>query len=123
MVFNFKEFRIVQEKSMMKVNTDAILLGSWIDLNHANTVLDIGTGTGVIALMVSQRYSNLKVDAVEIDKNSSLEAILNFQNCKFHNKPYCTFSAVQDFSHTKSQFYDHVFSNPPFFSTGTISAN
>lgn len=107
----------------MKVNTDAILLGSWVDINKAKNALDIGTGTGVIALMVAQRFYKLKIDAVEIDENSSLEANLNFQNCKFPNKPHCILSSLQDFSLTKSNCYDHVFSNPPFFTTGTGSAN
>ena len=65
--FQFKQFTIRQEKCAMKVGTDGVLLGSWADLTHAQRLLDIGTGTGLIAIMTAQRNPELIIDAIEID--------------------------------------------------------
>jgi tRNA1Val (adenine37-N6)-methyltransferase len=74
--FQFKQFRIHQEKSAMKVNTDGVLLGAWTNLNGAKIVLDIGAGTGLISLMIAQR-SNAIITGVEIEQNAAEEAALN----------------------------------------------
>ena len=66
--FAFKQFKVEHDQCAMKVSTDGILLGAWADLSHANTLLDIGTGTGLLALMCKQRAPHLKVSAVEVDE-------------------------------------------------------
>ena len=74
--FQFKQFKILQNKCLMKVGTDAVLLGAWIDTSNYKTILDIGTGTGVIALMIAQK-SNAIITAIEIDKDSCFQAKVN----------------------------------------------
>ncbi len=81
-MFTFKQFAIKQDKTAMKVGTDGVLLGAWVDCkDNDNYILDIGTGTGLIALMMAQRVVNAKIDAVEIDKDSSEQATENIQDC------------------------------------------
>ena len=76
--FQFKQFRIIQEKSAMKVNTDGVILGAWVSLNNKEkNILDIGTGTGIIALMLAQR-SRAYITAIEIEKEAAMEAETNF---------------------------------------------
>ncbi|HOW20990.1 MAG TPA: methyltransferase, partial [Tenuifilaceae bacterium] len=72
--FRFKQFKVFQEKSAMRVNTDGVLLGAWADVSGVQRILDVGTGTGVVALMVAQRNPTAMVDAVEIDAPSAEEA-------------------------------------------------
>ena len=76
-VFNFKKFSIIQSKSAMKVGTDGVLLGSWVNCEEANNILDIGSGTGLIALMLAQRNTSCSIKAIEIDKDAADEAQLN----------------------------------------------
>ena len=71
--FTFKQFTIKQQKSAMKIGTDSVLLGCLAEVEHAQKILDIGTGTGILALMCAQR-SEAKIDAVEIDEQATLEA-------------------------------------------------
>ena len=112
--FEFKQFRVEQQVSAMKVGTDGVLLGAWAPVKDALRILDIGTGTGLIALMLAQR-SEARIDAVEIDQPASGEAKFNFEqsvwkerltliNADFHH-----FSGSADFS------YDLIVSNPPYF--------
>ena len=77
-VFHFKKFRIKQEKCAMKVGTDAVLLGSWVQAAKAESILDIGTGTGIIALMLAQK-SNASIHAIDIDRQSVEQAIENIE--------------------------------------------
>ena len=70
----------------MKINTDGVLLGALADADHPQTILDIGTGTGVIALMLAQRFANAKIDAVEIDQSAAETAARNFQNSPFADR-------------------------------------
>ena len=79
-VFNFKKFNIIQEKSAMKVGTDGVLLGSWVSCEKGNRILDIGSGTGLISLMVAQRNLDCIITGIEIDKDAFLESQLNIQN-------------------------------------------
>ena len=73
--FAFKQFKVEHDQCAMKVSTDGILLGAWADLSHANTLLDIGTGTGLLALMCKQRAPHLKVSAVEVDEAAYQQAL------------------------------------------------
>ena len=113
--FKFKQFTIVQEKSAMKVGTDGVLLGAWTNCQHAKNILDIGTGTGLIALMLAQQ-SQAQIDAVEIDKNAAEEAQLNIQNSPWHNRVSVFNIPLQKFAQNKHKKYDLIVSNPPYFS-------
>lgn len=111
--FHFKHFSLYHHRSTMKVGTDAILLGRWTDVKPTDVVLDIGTGCGLLPLMLSQKGVN-QVDAVDIDKTSVEEATVNFEASQWREqlKVFCV--DVVDFQPNKK--YDLIVSNPPFFS-------
>lgn len=100
----------------MKINTDGTLLGA---LSHAQTpkrILDIGAGTGVVALMLAQRYSEAKIDAVEIEEHAAITARENFHNSPFSDRLELHAEAFQEFScNYPERKYDLIVSNPPFF--------
>ena len=102
----------------MKVGTDGILLGAWASADTPQAILDVGTGTSLIALMMVQRYSQARVDAIEIDKDSSLEAMSNVRNSTFANRVNVTHTSLQIFVENTSNRYDLIVSNPPFFNAG-----
>jgi len=83
-LFKFKQFEVDQTGSTMRINTDGVLLGALSQYDHPQNILDIGTGTGVIALMLAQRYSQAMIDAVEIDEQAYLLASKNFLNQNLH---------------------------------------
>ena len=112
--FEFKQFRIEQHKSAMKVGTDGVLLGAWTPVNEDRRILDIGTGTGLIALMLAQR-SNAIIDAVEIDEQASGEAKFNFEQSPWSDRLKVYNSDFQVFANSPSEPYDLIISNPPFF--------
>lgn len=120
--FQFKQFRIHQEKSAMKVNTDGVLLGAWTDINGANTVLDIGAGTGLISLMIAQR-SDAIITGIEIEKNAADEAAQNVKNSKWSDRVSIQHISFQDFVTTSPNKFDLIVSNPPFFSNGVKNTN
>ena len=110
--FHFKHFSLYHHRSTMKVGTDAILLGRWTEVNPTDVVLDIGTGCGLLPLMLSQK-GVAHVDAVDIDKASIDEATINFEASQWREclKAYCI--DIVDFQSDKK--YDLIVSNPPFF--------
>jgi tRNA1Val (adenine37-N6)-methyltransferase len=110
--FHFKHFSLYHHRSTMKVGTDAILLGRWTEVKPTDVVLDIGTGCGLLSLMLSQKGVAL-VDAVDIDKASIEEAKVNFEASQWrdHLKAFC--ADIVDFQTDKK--YDLIVSNPPFF--------
>jgi len=112
-VFNFKKFSVIQEKSAMKVGTDGVLLGAWIFCEKANNILDVGCGTGLIALMLAQRNLNSNITGIEIDKTASQEAELNVRNSDWKQRISIQHTSLQQF---KPQIkFDLILSNPPFF--------
>jgi len=113
--FNFKKFAIHQDRCAMKVGTDGVLLGAWADVDEVDHILDIGTGTGVIALMAAQRNVEAKVDAVEIDIESAKQAQENFQASKFKNRLQSYPISIQSYAEMTEKEYDVIISNPPFF--------
>lgn len=111
-VFKFKEFSVRQTASAMKIGTDAMILGSLIGTENAMHGLDVGTGTGVLALMVAQKKRNLEILGLEIEREAYEEASYNFENSPFNAQ----LSAIHcDFIHFEHAPFDLIFSNPPFF--------
>ncbi len=113
--FQFKQFKIIQEKSAMKVGTDGALLGAWANISRVKTALDVGAGTGLISLMIAQRTST-KVLGIEIEKNAAKEAYENIQNSPWKNRVAIKNISFQDFAAASKEKFDLIISNPPFFS-------
>lgn len=115
-MFHFKQFSIDQTGCAMKINTDGVLLGALADADGPEHILDIGTGTGVIALMLAQRFAKATIDAVEIDKAAAHTARTNFQNSKYNNRLALYTHSFEDyFSNHPVKNYDLIVSNPPFY--------
>jgi len=112
--FRFKQFLIKQEGAAMKVGTDGVLLGAWADLENVTSALDVGTGSGVIALMIAQR-SNATIKGVEIDSASALQARHNFESSPWSNRLSIENSSLQDYVKVNDQKFDLIVSNPPYF--------
>jgi tRNA1Val (adenine37-N6)-methyltransferase len=115
MPFQFKQFNIGDEGCTLKVGTDAVLLGAITDCSFAKDILDIGTGSGIIALMLAQR-SQAKIDAIEIDEKSFLAAKQNFLNSPWPERLSAIHDSFQYLCIKTSKTYDLIVSNPPFFS-------
>ena len=111
--FQFQQFRIHQDRCAMKISTDAVLLGTLTEAEHPIKILDIGTGTGVIALMLAQRFPGATLTAIELDQDAAEQAKENFQSSPFSDRLSLFFGKFQDFS-GEGQF-DLIVSNPPFF--------
>ena len=122
-VFRFKQFDIHQDKCTMKVGTDGVLLGAWANVENARKALDIGTGTGLIALMLGQRTSGCDIHAVEIDETAANQARENAAGVPWKNRVNIIHRAIQDYQKECEEKYDLIVSNPPFFSGGTFSGN
>lgn len=124
--FNFKQFKIEQDRCAMKVGTDGVLLGAWADVSGAHTVLDVGSGTGVIAIMIAQRTAqseNVQVHAVEIDEAAYSQSKENMAESPFAERLQVFNDSIQNFAKASPRQYDLIVSNPPFFTGGTFSSN
>ena len=119
--FRFKQFEVDQTGCAMRINTDGVLLAAMAEHPKPRHILDIGTGTGVIALMLAQRYSDAKVTAVEIDAQASETARKNFHLSVFSDRLSIQNVAIEEY-HNKTKF-DLIVSNPPFFVNDYKSAN
>jgi len=115
-IFRFKQFQVDQTGCAMKVNTDGVLLGALAGSKSPKRILDIGTGTGVVALMLAQRFPDALIDAVEIDTIAAATAKRNFEDSPFADRLTVYSTSFQDFfaDHTH-QRYDLIVSNPPFY--------
>ena len=113
--FRFKQFLVNQEHCAMKVCTDACILGAYANANGSTTLLDIGTGTGLLSLMMAQRYPNLKIDAVEIDALAAKQAKDNFKNSPWSNKLRIIEGDVKAYSFSINKKYEYIICNPPFY--------
>ena len=111
--FRFKQFAVEQEDVAMKVGTDGVLLGAWARCEDAERILDIGTGTGVIALQMAQRNLAAQVQAVEIDETAAKRARANFDMSPWAERLTVEQTAVQEFA--PSEKFDLIISNPPYF--------
>ena len=115
--FRFKQFTINQSDSAMKVGTDGVLLGAWTGLpEKGSEVLDIGTGTGLLSLMIAQKHLNAKITAIEIDKASCRQAKENFKDSTWEDRLSVEEISFQDFGLRSSQKFDLIIVNPPYFS-------
>ncbi len=115
-MFQFKQFVVNQDKCAMKVGTDGVLLGAWCPIdNNPKSIIDIGTGTGIIALMLAQRTSADQIDALEIDENAYEQAVENFENSPFADRLFCYHAGLDEFIDEPEDEYDLIISNPPFF--------
>lgn len=120
--FQFKEFRIEQGETAMKVSTDACIQGAWTPVEpQVKNVLDIGTGTGLLSLMLAQRSQLIHIDAVELDAESSLQAKANIANSPWNDRINIHNTDIKDFS--SSRQYDLVICNPPFFQSSLLGDN
>lgn len=122
-VFRFKQFTVRQDICQMKINTDGIILGAWTDVSGAETALDVGSGTGVIALMLAQKNKNLIIDAIDIDENAFKQSRDNFIRNESENRIVAHHVDFVEFQHLAVKKYDIIVSNPPFFSDGIYSPN
>lgn len=111
--FAFKQFVINQDRCAMKVNTDAVLLGAWVIPNGSKNILDIGTGTGVIALMLAQK-SKARILAIDIDKEATEQARLNAEQSVFRNIEVANLS-FQELAAGSDKKFDLIVTNPPYF--------
>jgi tRNA1Val (adenine37-N6)-methyltransferase len=114
--FSFKQFSVEQDRCAMKIGTDGVLLGAWtlID-NNPFSILDIGTGTGIIALMLSQRSNAQQIDALEIDDDAYEQAVDNFENSPWSDRLFCFHAGLDEFVEEPEDEYDLIVSNPPFY--------
>ena len=119
--FQFKQFRIVQEQSAMKVGVDGVLLGAWADVQGAKRILDIGSGTGMIALMMAQRNPTAIIDAVEIELEAFHESLFNVQQSPWSERINIECCSFQELAKGSSLKYDLIVSNPPYFDNGVKS--
>jgi tRNA1Val (adenine37-N6)-methyltransferase len=121
-VFEFKKFVIKQDRCTMRVGTDAVLLGSWTNANGCRKILDVGTGTGILALMLAQK-SNAIIKALEIDPSSFEQANENIQNSIFSERIQIIHQSFQEYCNLSSGQFDLIVSNPPYFLDSLKSNN
>ena len=133
-MFTFKQFQIQHDKTAMKVGTDGVLLGAWTPIhNHPFSILDIGTGTGLIALMLAQRTSAehpslqgelaKQIDALEIEENAYEQAVNNFENSPWSDRLFCFHAGLDEFMDEPEDEYDIIVSNPPFYTEDFFSGD
>lgn len=120
--FAFKQFIIKQDKCAMKVGTDAVLLGAWVFPNGSKQILDIGTGTGVVALMLAQK-TEAHIDAIDIDKNAFNQASENVSESKFSNQISVIHSPLQQYCKEVNKKYNLIVTNPPYFEQSLKSSD
>lgn len=118
-IFRFKQFQVVNDRTAMKVGTDGVLLGAWCPIESARRVLDVGTGCGVIALMIAQRNPVASIVGIDIEPNAVEESALNFANSRWGDRLRAINMDFNQMATTKAQF-DFIVSNPPFFTDSLL---
>jgi tRNA1Val (adenine37-N6)-methyltransferase len=118
-VFRFRHFEVRQESSAMKIGTDAMVLGALATANHPQSILDIGTGTGVLTLMMAQKFPNATLHAIEIDSAATDEARLNVEKSPWADRIHVWQSDFRDFESREK--YALIISNPPYFTNGLVN--
>ncbi|MFW5709928.1 MAG: tRNA1(Val) (adenine(37)-N6)-methyltransferase [Bacteroidota bacterium] len=120
--FKFKQFTIFHDKTAMKVGTDSVLLGAWAGVEGKEKILDIGTGTGIIAIMLAQR-SLAKIEGIEIEEEAFNQAVENAKKSPWSDRITMFRQSFQDFSEQNGPAYDGIVSNPPFFDNSLPPSN
>lgn len=118
--FQFKQFRIEQKNCGMKVTSDASIFGASINYRNGRSILDIGTGTGLLALMSAQK-TDAMIDAVELDEGAAKQAQENVYNSPWKNRIHVHQMSIQAYSETCDKKYDNIICNPPFYTQSTMS--
>ncbi|MDA7706152.1 MAG: methyltransferase [Flavobacteriaceae bacterium] len=114
--FRFKQFSVAQDQCAMKIGTDAVLLGAWTGLDsQPNSILDIGAGTGILALIMAQRSTAELIDALEIDADAYEQCVENFENSDWGDRLFCYHASLDEFTEEIEDQYDLIISNPPFY--------
>lgn len=118
-LFKFKHFIVDQAGSAMKIGTDGVLLGAWTNLSfNPQSVLDVGSGTGIIALMIAQRSTAELIDAVELEDNAYEQTVRNFENSSWSDRLFCYHAGFSQFAEEmQDEKYDLILCNPPFFAS------
>jgi tRNA1Val (adenine37-N6)-methyltransferase len=112
-IFKFKKFDILQSNSVFKIGTDSVLLGCFADIHEATSILDIGTGTGILSLMCAQRNPNSQITAIDSEINAYSLALENFKNSPFSHMITCIHSDLNGFVNVFK--FDYIICNPPYF--------
>jgi len=120
--FQFKQFTIYQDKCSHKVGTDSILLGSWVNLDNVTKAFDIGSGCGILSLMIAQRNPNVKIFGVEIDNDSFNQALVNINQSPWADRISILNTSLQKFGKNRYK-YDLIITNPPYFINSLPSPN
>jgi tRNA1Val (adenine37-N6)-methyltransferase len=120
MAFRFKQFQILDDKCAMKVGVDAVLLGAWADVSKAKSILDIGTGSGVIALMLAQRSIAL-IHAIEIDQDAAKQAGENATSSPWAFRISVEHTSIQELTASCELRFDVIVCNPPYFNNSLLS--
>lgn len=120
--FQFKHFGINDSECAMKIGTDGVLLGAWADVKLSHNILDIGSGSGLISLMLAQK-SNANITGIEIDENAAKQSIDNINNSPWKNRITIINDDFTQWGNNIDKFvkFDHIVSNPPFFNNGPIA--
>jgi tRNA1Val (adenine37-N6)-methyltransferase len=122
--FRFKEFEVNQDQCAMKIGTDSVLLGAWASIEkNPYSILDIGAGTGVLALMMAQRSSSEVIDAIEIDDDTYEQCVENFEQSPWSDRLFCYHASLEEFVEETEDTYDIIISNPPFYNDTYKSDN
>ncbi|MBP0905699.1 tRNA1(Val) (adenine(37)-N6)-methyltransferase [Mariniflexile gromovii] len=122
--FQFKQFTIKQDRCAMKIGTDGVLLGAWASTQHNPfSILDIGAGTGIIALMLAQRCNAELIDALEMDDDAYEQCVDNFETSPWGDRLFCYHASLDEFVDEIEDQYNLIISNPPFYSEDFKSDN
>ncbi|WP_191858704.1 tRNA1(Val) (adenine(37)-N6)-methyltransferase [Hanstruepera ponticola] len=115
--FKFKQFTINQDRCAMKIGTDSMLLGAWTSVNHNPfNVLDIGTGTGILSLMIAQRSHAEQIEAIEIDDDAFEQCVENFEQSPWNDRLFCFHASLFEYIEAVDEKFDLIICNPPFYS-------
>lgn len=112
--FIFKQFTLKQDQCAMKVGTDGVLIGAWCPVENINSILDIGTGSGLISIMLAQR-TNAQITAIDIDADCCAQAVGNISATKWETRLSVECTSLQDYTKKHTCGYDLIVSNPPYF--------
>lgn len=115
--FKFKQFTVNQDRCAMKIGTDGVLLGAWTSIdNNPFSILDIGSGTGILSLMLAQRSGAQQIEAIEIDENAYEQCAENFESSPWNDRLFCYHASLLEFVEEVEDRFDLMICNPPFYS-------